>query len=216
MSLRRVIIIFALAFICQLSLINMVAVTSVTPNLILCFTIALAFYYPTGYKCIPVALAAMLLLDICGSPYAGAGTLCLFIVALWIVLCRIHLNPERWITTATVTVISIFIYYLLEWLLYYLMGNPMGFLFMLKKCVAYLIYDLITVTIIYLFISGRIIKKKPEKENEDNAAFYEQVIGELPEDRFRQYKEDAPFEDGSAEFTNEEQADPGKDRGSEG
>ena len=95
MSLRRVIILFAAAYVLQLSLAPLCAVRGIMPGLILCLMMTILFHYNSGYKCLPVAVIAALMADMAAAQYTGPGALVLLLTAGLVYLFRINLNTDN-------------------------------------------------------------------------------------------------------------------------
>ena len=120
MTYRSVVLTFVIAFFVQLSLLDLFAVMGHTPNLVLNFGVVLCFYFNEGYRSIPYAVGAMLLLDICAAHYAGVGALCLFLTLIVVRLCHREFNPERWLPMISTTTAAVLIYQVLYWALMHL------------------------------------------------------------------------------------------------
>ena len=163
MSLRRVIILFAAAYILQLSLAPLCAVHGIMPGLILCLMMVLVFHYNSGYKCLPVAVIAALMADMAAAQYTGPGALALFLTAGLVILFRINLNTDNILPMAVTAVCGIAFYDDVYWTILKVLGEPMGFVFMIRQCGGHILYDLVVVAVLFLIFS----RHKPAQVTND-------------------------------------------------
>lgn len=110
MSFKRVTLFFVIAFLLQLSLINIVSIKMVAPNLIMCTVVIITFLYEDGFRSIPFGIFFGLFLDICAGTYVGISSLLFLMVGVFAEAARIWLNVEKLPTLITTAFISIFIY----------------------------------------------------------------------------------------------------------
>ena len=163
MSLRRVVLLFAAAFLLQLSMAPLFAVRGFMPNLILCLMMTVVFHYNSGYKCLPVAVIAALMLDMAAAQYTGPGALALLATAGLVILFRMNLNTDNIFPMAVTAAVAVYFYDILNWSILKLLGQPMGFSFMIRQCTGHVIYDLVIVAVLFLIMS----RKKPVQVTND-------------------------------------------------
>ena len=152
MNYRKAIVLFEIAFLVQTSLLNVIMIKGYTPNLLLCLVVTLSFLYEDETYGIVLGAIFGVLYDICFSTVVGPTALCLVVVAAFILLVRELVNIENIINMWVVATISIAVYYVLNWLLIHLTGNPLGILYMLAKLPGEYIYSIIIITILYLIL----------------------------------------------------------------
>lgn len=152
MNYRKAIVMFVIAFLVQTSLLNVIMVKGYTPNLLLCLVVTLSFLYEDETYGIVLGAIFGVLYDICFSTVVGPTALCLVVVAAFILLVRELVNIENIINMWVVATISIAVYYVMNWLLIHLTGNPLGILYMLVKLPGEYIYSIIIITILYLIL----------------------------------------------------------------
>lgn len=180
MSLRRVIILFAAAYILQLSLSPLFAVKGIMPNLVLCLMMTTVFHYNSGYKCLPVAVSAALLLDIAAGPYVGPGALTLLLTAGLVILFRNNLNTDNILPMAVTAVFAVALYDIVYWGILKILGEPMGFVFMIRQCGGHLLYDLVIVAVLFLIMS----REKPVQVTNDQVEVDGQGIVDPRDERW--------------------------------
>ena len=187
MSLRRVIILFAVACLLQLSLAPVCAVRGIMPGLILCLMMTIVFHYNNGYKCLPVAVIAALVMDMAAAHYTGPGALALLLSAGLVILFRINLNTDNIFPMLVTAICSIAFYDTVYWGILKLLGNPMGFVFMIRQCGGHILYDLVIVAVLFAIMS----RKKPVQVTNDEVEVDGQGIVDPREERW--YERFLPF-----------------------
>lgn len=180
MSLRRVIILFAIAYILQLSLAPLFAVRGIMPGLVLCLMMTMVFHYNSGYKCLPVAVTAALLLDIAAGPYTGPGALVMLFTAGLVILFRNNLNTDNILPMVVTAAFAVVFYDVLYWGILKMLGEPMGFVFMIRQCGRHLLYDLVIVMVLFLIMS----REKPVQVTNDEVEVDGQGIVDPRQERW--------------------------------
>ena len=180
MSLRRVIILFAAAYLLQLSLAPVCAIHGIMPGLILCLMMTIVFHYNGGYKCLPVAVIAALMADMAAAQYTGPGALALLLTAGLVILFRINLNTDNIFPMLVTAVCSVAFYDTLYWVILKLFGEPMGFAFMIRQCGGHILYDLAVVAVLFLIMS----RKKPVQVTNDEVEVDGQGVVDPREERW--------------------------------
>jgi rod shape-determining protein MreD len=132
MSYKKATLLYGIAFILQFSLLNLVSVFGVTPNLILCLLIFITYKYNDGMKSALIGIPFALLSDLVGGQYVGVSALALFLLCLAVSYFGRDLNRETLWTLLTVTAIGTVTYYFLSWVIMTILGNPSTFFGLLK------------------------------------------------------------------------------------
>lgn len=128
MSRRKAVLLFAMALILQLGLVNVTSIQGIAPNLLLCLGITMGFRYQDGIVPALTGLPFFLALDIISGQYAGVAALCYLIVILLLAYFGRDLNREHWLPLVAMTLSGILVYYLVYWVILALLGNPSGIL----------------------------------------------------------------------------------------
>ena len=162
MSFKRVLFFFIVSFLCQLSLAGIFNIGNMGPNLIMCSMVIITFLYEDGYRSIPFALLAGLLLDICSSEFVGITPLVLLFTGIFVAAARVWLNTEKIYTLITTSVIATIIYYTLYFAAYKILGTPQGVLHLLGQEPVFILYNLAVTTIMFL-----VMHKRAEKYHND-------------------------------------------------
>jgi rod shape-determining protein MreD len=164
MTKARLTALYLLAFIFQLTVVNIIGIKSVGPNLILCLTVVITFVFNDGWKCIFFGMGAALLTDICCGSLVGVGPLALFAAGIFSELARERLNTEVLAPLAATGAIATLVYNVLYWGVLKITGDPMDLLYMLKFQIFYIIYNIAVMFVIYYFMN-KIRKKQIRKED---------------------------------------------------
>lgn len=162
MSFKKVTLFFLIAFLLQLSLINIITVKGAGPNLILCSVVMITFLYEDGFRSIPFAIFFGLLLDTCAGSYVGITSILMLIVGVFAEIARIWLNVEKLPTLMTTAAISTFIYEFLYWVGMRLLGSPTSLSPILAKGFLFILYNVVVMSIMFL-----VMHKKAEGYHND-------------------------------------------------
>lgn len=126
MSFKKVTILFALAFIFQLTIVNIFSINSTGPNLVFCLMVIITFLYEDGYRSIPFGMFFGFLLDICSGAYVGITPLAMLIAGIFAAAGRIWLNVEKIYTLLTTGIIATILYQATYYAVMKALGDPMG------------------------------------------------------------------------------------------
>lgn len=170
MSIKRVTLYYVIAFLLQLSLINLISIGGMGPNLILCLTVVIIFKYENGFRSIPFGIVAGLLLDICGGYFVGASALSIFAVGIGVTWVRYHLNTDAILPMISVGALATLLYDIVYWIILAILQTHYSMLYMLKYQIFFIIYNVIIMAIIFFFMSEKFAKwrasRKRDKEEE--------------------------------------------------
>lgn len=151
-------IFFLIAFSIQTSLLNLISVGSYTPNLLLCLVVIFSFLYEKDMYGLVYGAVFGLIYDACYSYVIGPTPIALLLTAVLVLVLREYANIENIISMWTVSTLSFFFYYLVNWGLYKIAGTPLGLSYVFSHSVWIILYSLIVITIIYIFMIKRVVK----------------------------------------------------------
>ena len=151
-------IIFLIAFLIQPSLLNMINIAGYTPNLLLCLVVIFSFIYEDEMYGVVYGAAFGVLYDVCYSQVIGPTPIALTVVAICIILAREYANIENIINMWIVSIISFIAYYLMNWGLHRIAGNPIGIVYVFGKVPWIILYYMVVITIIYLILIRKVVK----------------------------------------------------------
>lgn len=154
---------FLLAFFIQSSLLNLIGIAGYTPNLMLCLVVVLSFLYESEMYGVVYGALFGILYDICYSSVIGPTAISLVLVAIFILLVREAANTENIVNMWIVTLLSIFMYYGIDWLLLRLSGNPIGFVYVIKSLPVVCIYSFGVITLIYFILIKKAVKHRKDR-----------------------------------------------------
>lgn len=156
-------IVFLVAFLIQPSLLNMISIKGYTPNLLLCMVVIFSFLYEEEIYGVVLGAAFGLLYDICYSSVIGPTPISLVLVALGIVLARQHANIENIVNMWVVSLFSFVSYYLMNWGLLRISGNPIGIMYVFDRIPWIIIYSMVVITIIYLILIRKVVRHHQDR-----------------------------------------------------
>lgn len=159
MSYKKAAVFYGIAFVLQFSLLNLFSIDGVTPNLILCLMIFIAYKYNDGFRPALLAIPFALASDLIGGQYVGVSALVLFLLCLAVSYFGRDLNRETPWTLLTVSGIGTVLYYFLYWLILTVLGNPGTFIGLLKFLMFALPENLVAISIAYVVFT-RIYRRK--------------------------------------------------------
>lgn len=159
MSYKKAGLMYAIALVLQFSLLNIIAINGVTPNLILCLMIFITYKYNDGFQPALLAIPFALLSDLMGGQYIGVGALSLFILGITVNYVGRGLNRETIWTLLTVSALGTVFYNLLYWLIMSILGNASTILDLLIFLTVALPANLF-VTLIGFLVYTRIYRRK--------------------------------------------------------
>ncbi len=163
MSYRKAGIMFLIAFLIQTSFLNLVIIKGYTPHLLLCLVVVLSFLYENQMYGVVFGAIFGVLYDICFSSYVGPMGISLVVAGIVILVLREYTNIESVLNMWLVSTISIFLYYVLNWGLLHLAGNPIGFMYILKKLPGEYIYSFAVITILYFILIRKAAKYRKDR-----------------------------------------------------
>ena len=180
MSLRRVVLLFVAAYFLQLSMASLFAVHGYFPNLLLCLMMTIVFHYNSGFRCLPIAVIAALMMDMAAAQYTGPGALAMLATAGIVILFRINLNTDNIFPMVVTAAVAVVFYDVFIWGILKLLGEPMGFMYMIRQSTGHIVYDLVIVAVLFLIMS----RKKPVQVTNDEVEVDGQGVVDPREERW--------------------------------
>lgn len=156
-------LIFLVSIILQPTLLNFLTVLKSTPNLILAFVIVFAFLYQDYVHSLIFGTVAGVIYDMLYSLSIGQTALSLVIVSVIILMVRDSMNVENIINMLMVSISSIFIYYSCNWIFLRILGENLGYLYMLKNSLVAGAYTLLVIAVIYVYLVNMSRRKRRSK-----------------------------------------------------
>lgn len=104
-----------------------------------------------------------LLMNICFSDIIGIAALCNLIVALFAMEMKRFLNKESLLSIILVSFSGTAIYQLLYWGISNVLGSPITLLYLAKISGVLLLYNGVSLMIMYFFMSRLVIKHRKDK-----------------------------------------------------
>lgn len=149
MSFKRVLLLFAVCFLAQLSVVNLITFRNLGPDLIMCMMIAITYLYDDGYRSIPFALVFGLLLDVCAHQYIGITPLIYLLVGIIATAARIWLNAEKLVTMAVTGAVCTVVFQTLYAIVMKILGDPAGVLYIIEKEPIFIIYNVLVLSVMF-------------------------------------------------------------------
>lgn len=160
MSIRKVAILYLIVLLLQLSFINVISIHGFGPNLILCLTVVIIFKFEYGFRCIPFAIVAALLQDICTGSVVGIAPLAIFAVGIAVTWIRVYLNTDLYKTMISVGAVATLLYDFIAWILMALLQTHYSMMYMLKYQIFYVLYHVAVMALMFFLFSDRFQKWK--------------------------------------------------------
>jgi len=151
-------LIFLVAFLIQNSLLNAISIFGYTPNLLLCLVVVFAFLYEDKMYGIIYGTVFGLLYDICYSNVVGPTPIALVVIAFCVVFARDYANNENVVNLWIVSVIAFIGYYVLNWGLFRIAGNPVGLPVVFGMLPWVTLYSLVVITILYKILIKQVVR----------------------------------------------------------
>lgn len=154
---------FLVAFLMQTSVLNIVSIGGSTPNLLLCLVVMVSFLYEKELYGLFYGALFGIIYDVCYSYVVGPTAIALVLVAIVVILLRYYANVENSVSMLVVSLIAFIIYYILNWGLHLVAGNPMGLGYVLISSIGTIIYSLIVNFVIYKALIKNVIKHHKDR-----------------------------------------------------
>ena len=149
---------FLIAFIIQTTLMNMISIAGVTPNLLLCLVVIFSFLYDDKNHGIVFGVIFGLLYDIVFTQHVGIAALLFLLISLSISFASVRINKEVVFSVILVIVLSTVAYVFMYWGIMALMGSNFSFMFMLRFLPIHILYNTIVVLIMYFLMIRKAIR----------------------------------------------------------
>ena len=150
MSFKRVLLLFALCFLAQLSVVNLITFRNLGPDLIMCMMIAITYLYDDGYRSIPFALVFGLLLDVCAHQYIGITPLIYLVVGIIATAGQdLAGTAEKLVTMAVTGAVCTVVFQTLYAIAMKILGDPAGVLYIIEKEPIFIIYNVLVLSVMF-------------------------------------------------------------------
>lgn len=156
-------LIFLIAFLIQPSLLNMINIGGYTPNLLLCLVVIFSFIYEEEMYGIVFGSFFGVLYDVCYSDVIGPAPIAFLVVAVGIMMAREYVNIENIFNMWIVSILSFCTYYLINWGLHRLAGNPIGIMYVFGKVPWIILYSMAVITMIYLILIRKAVRYRRDR-----------------------------------------------------
>ncbi len=156
-------LIFLIAFLIQPSLLNMINIGGYTPNLLLCLVVIFSFIYEEEMYGVVFGSLFGVLYDVCYSDVIGPAPIAFLVVAVGIMMAREYVNIENIFNMWIVSILSFCTYYLINWGLHRLAGNPIGIMYVFGKVPWIILYSMAVITIIYLILIRKAVRYRRDR-----------------------------------------------------
>ncbi|MEG0291987.1 MAG: rod shape-determining protein MreD [Anaerovoracaceae bacterium] len=157
MSYKKCTVMFLIALILQLSLVNVISVFGIVPNLILCLVLIFSFLYDDGIKCLGFAVASGLILDIVSAKYLGISSLSYIFVILLVLIIRRIITIDSIVSPIAVSVCGTLLFNSIVWIVMGILGSWTGIFVMFKFQIMSILLNTIIVMIMYLIMVRRAV-----------------------------------------------------------
>lgn len=148
-------IIYIVAFILQLSLMNLFTILGVAPNLMLCLVFIINYLYDDGIDTIWVPMVLGVLIDLVTMNCIGISSLGYLLVFVFAYIVRSQLSTENRLTLIPAGIIMSAIFYLSRWFLLFLLGSPLKLVLVLEHIGIISVWNVILLQIIYTFMAKK-------------------------------------------------------------
>ena len=156
-------LIFLIAFLIQPSLLNMINIGGYTPNLLLCLVVIFSFIYEEEMYGIVFGSFFGVLYDVCYSDVIGPAPIAFLVVAVGIMMAREYVNIENIFNMWIVSILSFCTYYLINWGLHRIAGNPIGIIYVFGKVPWIIFFSMVVITIIYLILIRKAVRYRRDR-----------------------------------------------------
>lgn len=149
-----------IAFFFQGSLANLFSIFGATPNLLLCVTVLFAFLYEDSDAGMILGVVFGLLYDICYMSYVGVTPIWLLLIAFGVSLTRELLNRENIGTILIITAVATFMFNMLTWASYAIMGSNTEIFYVLKGQPVAMAYNMLIEALLYSAVIKKVLKRR--------------------------------------------------------
>jgi len=155
--------IFLIGFIIQPSLLNLITVGGYTPNLLLGLVILFSFLFEEEVYGVVFGALFGVFYDIMYGVVIGPTPIALVGVAIIILIIREHANIENIVNLWLISLGGIVGYYIFNWGLNRVAGNPIGIKLVLSHIPVILIFTMLFITVMYLVMRKKVIRHHKDR-----------------------------------------------------
>lgn len=170
MKYRYAFIFFYIAFLLQATVMIHINIVRVSPNLILCLVLSLAFMYE-GYQGLVFGIIFGLLQDLSFSVIIGPTAVSYFVVSLLMNELKRFLYRDSILNIFFASIIGTIVHYTLNWGIVSVFGGIYDFIFVLKGLPVLLIYHIVITTAFYLIVGRRTIRHPQDRYYKGNKLY---------------------------------------------
>ncbi|MBQ1396430.1 MAG: hypothetical protein IIY84_03880 [Eubacterium sp.] len=164
MKMRFAFLLFGAAFFVQ-TLLNSWLPGKLLVDLDLTILIALGICYDEEelHKPLIAAFVFAVISDICFNQHVGVTGVALVLTVLFLLAMRHLVNTENLIFDAGIAAAAVLLYNTIYWFIYYLMGAPYSFLYMLKRLPLEWVFDTAIAFAIMFVMVNRVINARRDR-----------------------------------------------------
>lgn len=155
MRYRVLIPLFVVAFILQLTLINLIAVNGIVPSLLLCLVLIITLIYENEHRSIACGMVAGILLDIVTGKYLGIYALTFFLLGALTVLYKHYFNFESKISIVPLGILGTILYQVIPCTILAILGVSVSVVKILLFLPIAIILNLAVMFILYILMIKR-------------------------------------------------------------
>jgi len=163
MKYTYAVILFLTALLLQTTLLNLIGLFGVTPNLILCLVIIFSFLFDEGYYGVALGVPFGLLYDICFSEYVGLAAIGFFVIAFSIMIVNFVMNKETVLSVILITIGATFLYQSIYWVIMAMLGSHYSYGYMLQYMPLNILYNTVITSILYYALINKVTKHHKDR-----------------------------------------------------
>lgn len=154
---------FAVAFIIQPSLLNLVSIGGHTPNLLFCLVVVFSYLFENEIYGVVFGAFFGLLYDICFGAVLGPTAIALVAAAILVLVLREFTNIENILNMWMVSFVSVVVFNLTYWGLLRIGGNPVGIVTAAESMIWTGLYSFAVITLIYSVLIRKIVRHRKDR-----------------------------------------------------
>lgn len=159
MRYRTLVPAMIVAFILQLTVMNLISINGIVPNLILCLVLISVLLYDNEHRMIIASVVTGFLLDFAVGKYIGVYALTYFIIGALTVVYKQYFNFESKITIIPLCVGGTFIYHVLSSIVLAFLGVNINVIKVLMYVVIGSILNFVVMFIMYVIMIKKAIAR---------------------------------------------------------
>lgn len=149
MKTRYVIAMFVVAFLIQTTFLNLFSIGGRGVNLLLTLLLVFIYLYDEHVEALAVATAASFLYDVCFSQYLGVSALSTLLVGILAIMVKRVVKGDDIRIVLMMAAAGTLLYNLVFWAVMAIGGHACGFMYMMERQPAYVIFNLAASCILF-------------------------------------------------------------------